>query len=158
VLVTSKLTSGLWWACQHPEITIRHDTIATSMKSFLSSRNEHINTSCLQYVGLFPRLLELDFKQRCSGNFLFMGTHTWRALPPLPFLPSLPFSLPPCNIHVTSIAYMHCLLRFFCRVWFCWFQNSWVAWIGLGLFDPGLGRVGSRELDPRSYLGYINQK
>ena len=51
-------------------------------------------------------------------------------------------------INITSIAYMHCLLRFFCRVWFCWFQNSWVAWIGLGLFDPGLGRVGSRELDP----------
>ena len=47
---------------------------------------------------------------------------------------------------------------FFCRVWFCWLQNSWVAWVGLGLFDPGLGRVGSRELDPWSYLGSINEK
>jgi len=45
-------------------------------------------------------------------------------------------------INITSIAYLHCLLRF-CQVWFCWFQNSWVAWVGLGLFDPGLGRVGS---------------
>ena len=32
---------------------------------------------------------------------------------------------------------------FFCRVWFCWFQNSWAVWVGLALFDPGLGRVGS---------------
>ena len=44
-------------------------------------------------------------------------------------------------INITSIAYLHCLPRF-CRVWFCWSQNSWVAWVGLGLFDPGLGQVG----------------
>ena len=35
-------------------------------------------------------------------------------------------------INITSIAYLHCLLRF-CQVWFCWFQNSWVAWVGSGL-------------------------
>jgi len=50
-------------------------------------------------------------------------------------------------INITSTAYLHCLIRF-CRVWFCWSQNSWVACVGLGLFDPGSGRVGSRELDP----------
>jgi len=39
---------------------------------------------------------------------------------------------------------------FFCRVWFCWFQNSWVASVGLGLFDPGLDRDSSwiRRIGP----------